>query len=118
MVPSSVAKMKIEGAVAPLLVMLNPDPVPLNTCPVGLAGDICPGGTAIVIDVCPATVTGFPAPSWIDAIPEPLSDIQNGPVGLKETPQGLIRFGSVTGAGTKPSETKLVCVKVNCSSWS
>jgi hypothetical protein len=49
--------------------------------------------------------------------PVPLSEIQNGLVGLYATPHGLIRLGSVRSAGTDPSEIRLVCVKVVCAIW-
>jgi hypothetical protein len=36
------------------------------------------------------------------------SEIQNGPVGPYDTLHGLIRIGSVSSAGTNPSEIRLI----------
>jgi hypothetical protein len=47
------------------------------------------------------------------ASPVPLSEIQNGPVALSETPHGLIRLGSVCAAPTEESDpTSLFSVNV------
>src|SRR5271166_5620120 len=45
------------------------------------------------------------------AKPVPLSEIQNGLVGLMAMPHGLIRLGSTSLAGTAPSETRFVTLK-------
>ncbi|MGO4843303.1 hypothetical protein AB4144_64620, partial [Rhizobiaceae sp. 2RAB30] len=52
-VPSSVAKMKVDVPDLSEVAILKPCAPWLNTCPVGLAGVVCPGGVAIVMTVVP-----------------------------------------------------------------
>ena len=70
--------------------------------PVGAAGPSSPG-TETTSDCA------TPLPSYRVESPLPLSATQEKPAGLKTSPQGLTRLGSVWAAGTKPSETRLVC---------
>ena len=53
-----------------------------------------------------------PAPLYSVASPVPLSDTQNGEMGLNDTPQGLAKSGSVVFAIPGISDTKFVCVKL------
>src|SRR5579885_2342750 len=50
----------------------------------------------------------FPLPSYRVESPVPVSEIQNGPIGLYEMPQGLTRFESVMGALPGRFETRFV----------
>src|ERR1700761_8003520 len=84
----------------------------LNTCPVGVPPLLSPPAAGMVIAACPAAASGVPEPLYSVARPLPLSETQNGEVGDMEMPQGLIRLGSITAAGTAPSDTRLVCVTV------
>jgi hypothetical protein len=43
-----------------------------------------------------------------DAVLVPWFEVQKGLVSLCETPQGFFRLGSMSSAGRKPSETRLV----------
>src|SRR5271165_1323327 len=45
------------------------------------------------------------------ANPVPLSEIQNGLVGLIAMPHGLMRLGSTSLAGTAPSEIRFISLK-------
>ena len=98
-VPSSVANRKRLGAVTPLAEMANPGP-PLKTVPVGLAPDPSAEGTVTV------SGTTCAPPSKRLETPVPLSANQNGPVGLKEMPQGLTRLGTVMSANPGRSEAR------------
>src|SRR5690349_3182088 len=93
-VPVSVANKK-TAAFTPS--RRNP-PVELNTWPVGE-----PAGTATVMGA-PAGA-GLPAPSRTVIRFAPLSEIQKGPVGLKEIPHGFTRFLSWRSACAGRSET-------------
>src|SRR5947207_3139923 len=97
MVPSSVANRNRLGADAPFSETTNPGP-PLNTVPVGVPRDPAAPGTVTT------SGTGWPPPSNRSEAPAPLSENQNGPVGLADTPHGLTRFGSATRAAPGTSE--------------
>src|ERR1700680_591274 len=89
-VPSSVTKMKLDGA--PFT--RNPWLL-LNTTPVGLAGVVWPLGVAIVT-TRPDFVGAFVFGSTLYTVDVPvwLFATQNGPVGANATPHGLLRLGS------------------------
>src|SRR5262249_19402656 len=112
MVPSSVTNRKIAGAevgcgepVAGLVKPLTLKPPPamsvLNTVPVGvpLAPSGSPGaGMLTTSELIETGVLFVPGTLYrVDRL-VPLSEIQNGPAGLSEMPQGLTRWGSVTAA--------------------
>src|SRR5262249_7615462 len=106
-VPSSVANMnKLEPDVAPFDTR-KPLPDSLNTFPSGAAvvpaGE--PGGRGMV--TTNGLVTVAPEITYTLAKPVPLSEIQKGPVGLAEMPQGFTRLASVWLAPGM-SETRLV----------
>src|SRR5262249_33235613 len=52
---------------------------------------------------------GVPAVLYSVDTPVPLSEIQKGPVGLSEMPQGLTRWGSRFAATPGRSDTRFVC---------
>src|SRR5260221_6485812 len=105
-VPSSVLKMnRATPDVVPL--ETTKPVVPLKTTPVGAAvvpAGLPPGGGTVT-----TSGIGVPAPLYSVEKPVPLSEIQNGEVGLCTIPQGLTRCGSVTLATPGKSDTKLVC---------
>src|SRR5882724_665520 len=105
--PSSLAKMK----------RLDPDtlpfetgnsPVPLKTMPVGAAIVPPPAGGMITTRGWP-TGAGFPEPSYSVLTPVALSATQRNVGCATARPQGLTKFGSVTGARPGMSDTRFVC---------
>src|SRR5262245_13986673 len=96
MVPSSVANRKAGAAgPLPLAETLSPPLAPpkvLNTVPVGVPSaprGAAGGGPGIFT----TSDCGVPAVLYSVDTPVPLSEIQKGPVGLSEMPQGLTRWG-------------------------
>src|SRR5438132_10759898 len=92
MVPSSLSNRK---RAMPCAGMTNPVP-PLNTIPVGEPGTFTVSGTLAPV-----------FPLYRVDLPVPLSATHHGEVLLAASPQAFTRAGSVTGAGTAPSETRL-----------
>src|SRR5215472_15455235 len=90
MVPSSVANSSVAGADLTPDEMTKSEVALLATPVAALAPE--PLGLGIAI-VCGAT--GWPAPSYEVALPEPLSEIQTPPLSPSAIPHGLARFGSV-----------------------
>ena len=103
MVPSSVEKITVAGALLPSWLMTK-SLVVLKTLPLGAEGGVTPGGVGMVIGVpmiCPAALYSVATPAWLSAT-------RNWPSGVCETPQGFWRFGSVVRARPWMSETRLV----------
>ena len=95
MVPDSVAKMNRAGFPD----AISQAGVPLKTCAVGEP-------VGILTTRALATGNGWPRPLYKVLVPDRLFDIQNGPVGFKAIPQGLVRLGSVWVANPGISETR------------
>src|SRR6476659_9360913 len=103
MVPSSVAKMNTAGFPG----VSGKSVVPLKTCPVGVPVGLefgSPEGMVTTRDF------GLPVPSYRVDLPAPLSEIHQGVPDPRDIPQGLTRFGSVTGAMPGILDTRLVCL--------
>src|SRR6059036_3236181 len=91
MVPSSVAKRKTARSAGASV----KSAVGLNTWPVGADGEVPPAAGGTVTTRGLPIGKGSPAPLYTVTTPVPLSETQNGPpIGLKEMPQGFMRFGS------------------------
>src|SRR6185436_7654930 len=99
--PPSVTKMNTAGLLTPFFFTRNPVP-PLNTTPVGAESF----GKTFTMRGVPIG-NGCPTELYTVETLGPLSEIQNGPVGLNANPQGLTRFASTKSAETNPSETRL-----------
>jgi hypothetical protein len=78
--------MKDAGPEAPPCETTNPEE-PLKTCPEGNPGVLTVSAT---LDTSLAPLTAYTV-----AVLDPWLETQNGLVGLNETPQGLVRRGSV-----------------------
>src|SRR5438128_10133937 len=100
MPPSSPAKMKVAAPEALPLVTTKALEKGFCTCPVG--ADAPPPPPGMLTDSAL-----FPAESKTPVLLLPFSEIQTGPLGRNETPQGFCRSPSVWAAATKPSETRL-----------
>jgi hypothetical protein len=83
--------------------MRNPEPAE-NTVAVGAPAGPAADGTATT------SGTIAPWPSTMSETPAPFSENQNGPVGLKEMPQGFTMSGSRTRARPGTSEVRLTQV--------
>jgi len=96
MVPSSVAKIKTLGADL-LFPEITKSEVLLKTCPVGVASAsaVLPGETGIFTAELLKIGRGCPALLYRVVTPLPLSETQNGPVELKDIPQGFTKFLSL-----------------------
>src|SRR4051794_31324099 len=106
MVPSSVEKITVAGALLPLWLMTK-SLVVLKTLPLGAAGGVTPGGVGMVIGeptTRPEALYSVATPAWLSAT-------RNWPSGVCERPQGFWRLGSVVGARPGMSEARLVCTK-------
>src|SRR5262249_19194812 len=103
MLPLRSAKMKRAGLPSDM----TKDAVGLKTWPVGPGKPVPVGGIETVSPslLTPADVTELSVLTFV-----PWSEAQKGLVVPSETPQGFLRLGSMTSAGTEPSETRLVCL--------
>src|SRR5262245_32364300 len=99
--PASVAKRNRAGPLA-LPELTTKSLVPLNTCPVGPSL-----GIATTSGVTVRAVPLGPPPYRV-ATSVPLSATQKFDIGLRASPQGLTRFGSVRMAWPAWSATRLV----------
>src|SRR5262245_15650906 len=99
--------MKWEAVPGPLI--RNSEVLPLKTIPVGV--EVVPAGLPAGGGIFTSSPSLAPVPSYSVEKPVPLSLTHQGLVALAARPQGLTSFGSITGAETAPSETRLVCVK-------
>ena len=93
--PDSVAKRNRAGFPG----AISKAGVPLKTCAVG-----APAGIRTTRAL--AMGNGWPRPLYKVLVPDRLFEIQNGPVGFRAIPQGLVRFGSVCAANPGISETR------------
>src|SRR5664280_3742597 len=98
MVPSSPAKRKCAGVPRILKSV-----VPLKTCPVGV-----PVSTPFPEGMVTTSACGVPAALYRVESPVPLSEIHQGPVGLKDIPQALTRLASVLTLMLTMSEVRIV----------
>src|SRR5580698_10572344 len=79
--------------------------VPTAHVPVGVPGPVpLKGGTDTI------SLDGSPVPSYTVETPLPSSAAHQYEVVLRESPQGLISFGSVNAPMPAMSEVRLVCV--------
>src|SRR5262249_10542256 len=108
MVPSSVEKSNVAGALRPLTVMTESDvvllitPLGVDVAPLGL-----PGGVGILISaplLLPWASNRMPRP-------EPLAATRNWPDAVSKNPQGFISLGSVCAASPGMFETRGVSMK-------
>src|SRR5262249_11061669 len=109
-VPSSVSKMKSAGLELGAF-RANPNEV-LATIPVGVAVALLPlGGGMVTARAGFVPPNPMPVPSYNADSPEPLSLIQNGPLGKNAIPQGFNKVTSSCAAGILlvSLETRFFC---------
>src|SRR5262249_22446583 len=102
MVPSSVEKSRVAGALRPLTVITKPDVVLLTT-PLGV--EVAPDGLPAGGGMMMSAPLFSPSASNRMALPEPLAATRNSPAEVSENPHGLVRFRSLFGANPGMSET-------------
>src|SRR5262249_37816014 len=105
MVPFRLANMKRAEPPSPL-VNRKDEAFPLLTWPVGPTAPAPPGG--MLGAVVGFFIGGVTDTLNSDAVLVAWFEVQKGLVSLCETPHGFFRLGSMSSAGRKPSETRLV----------